>query len=268
MSGFFRLARWVVLGFGLMWGTAWGQGATEDFSPKISPSALLRLDRLSTSGLSLQFAVLAKGEIPHQGGTLLVDAALWLAPAPGIAILEFYDRFKLDQLDFSIGKRARLVGPWREGVLGYDGLPGLYLGYPLEEGLGLEGALVVEDGLLRSYLGAHWGNFEFGLLLRPGLVPRVVYQADIFSIGLQTDRGLWGKIGLPLDLIQDLPLTLEGSLWWQPGVADNGNGGSVLVTQRLFLSLGARLENARFGFDIVRAPLEAFKLWFEYHFRQ
>lgn len=268
MSGFFRLARWLALAFGLVvWAGAQAQDSTEDLSPKISPSLVFRLDWLSTAGVGLQVGVQARGELPHRGGAVFFNGALWLIPAPGVAVLEFYDAFKLEELEFSIGKRAKLIGPWQEGVLGYDGLPGLYVGYPLEEGLSLEGALLLEDGLLRTFVGGVWGDLQFGVLLRPDLVPLLVYQADIFSVGLQTDRGLWGKVGLPLELFEGVALKVEGLVWWRPGFVDNGSGERTFVTQRFFLSLAASIESARFGFDVVRAPLEAYKLWLEYRLK-
>ena len=269
MSGFFRLARCLALAFGLVvWAGAQAQSSVEDpFVPKISPSALFRLDRLSTAGIVLQVALQAKGELPHQGGGVFFDGALWLLPAPGVTVLQFYDAFRVGEVEFTIGKRAKLIGPWQEGVLGYDGLPGLYVSYLLEEGLGLEGALLLQDGLLRTFLGGAWGDLQFGLLLRPDLVPLVVYRADIFSVGLQTDRGLWGKASVAFDLLEGIPLMVESIVWWQPGFVDNGNGGRTFVTQRFFLSLALSIEGARLGFDVVRAPLEAYKFWLEYRLK-
>jgi hypothetical protein len=271
MSGLFGLAKVVVLVLGLaLLANVRAQEPGEDqFAPRIFPSMLFRLDRLITPGVGttgLQAAVQAQGVLPHERGAVFVDAALWLLPIPGVAVLEAYTALNQGDLAFSVGKRARYTGPWNQGVLGYDGLPGLYLNYLLEEALELEGAFVLEDGLLRTYLGANWGPFELGLLLRPSLSPRVVFKADIFTIGLQTDRGVWGTLDLPVDLFEGIPLNLEGSVWWQPGFADLNNQ-RTFVTQRFFLSLAARIEGARFGFDVVRAPLEAYRLWLDYRLR-
>lgn len=250
------------------------QGTGEDkFAPRISPSLLFRLDWLSTAGIGIQVAAQAKGELPHQGGAVFFDGAVWFSPPTlGLAVLEFYEAFHSADLEVSFGKRAKLVGPWREGVLGYDGLPGLFVGYPLQGDLGLEGAVVLEEGLLRTYVGGTWNftpanQLQFGVLLRPSFSPRVVFQTDIYSVGVQTDRGVWGDIDFPVNLLEGISLTLEGSVWWQPGFVDNNTGGQTFVTQRFFLGLGARIEDAGFGVEVVRAPLEAYRLWLEYRLK-